>query len=689
MAIVEIMAQLGWICAGIPEDARLTLAIHCRDEKEGWFQGAAMLCQDALGLSSVKDVEPDRTAEQAVQVALRQAPESERFDVHTEHFDVVCCRSLQAIGIGSTKEKRKRAACFALAITAAIDADESKFAIDAVRRQILLVAHRARSQPGIFQDFDVSWEESAPSEIVLRESDIDTTQANQTRKEPEEEADLSGDQASIESEFIPFFRGPIGSSHVFAHFEDDVSTSLDDGHFLQRLPSACTTQNTKIRASVWGGLTRGTKSVVFRVDEATLQYLRDGVQGRKWRNLRDIRNIGNSASALPSQIWTGRDINLGWILGCSNKPNRTFASSYAYNSDWDRCDGSPLIGGESVELSYAIDTPTKACRVGVLHKRVGTDTLQPVVDSIFPRYRPRFHRARSEERTRSWSRTQHHRRLNSQISDDEANSWTTLASSLRELHTCITTESLWGQVKEKKLHVQLSMPARCRQCLADAQDIVKALERLQDVLPKGEIDPRELAHLPGWEAARKQVQEVLESRLQAPSKTIEVPIQDMRYTQRKASHFFKHGVHQDRTVESVKEDLLAGRIRIDADEMTLDAVRWHGAYYSLNNRHLKALTMYLQEVPKEQRPQKKAKLRIWPLTPGLHLRHGRYEVVDKFRDCFSSRDYGRSLSIRQRRRRRSDYSFLLASELEESELEERNATSGVCTSAANEWEMVD
>ena len=80
----------------------------------------------------------------------------------------------------------------------------------------------------------------------------------------------------------------------------------------------------------------------------------------------------------------------------------------------------------------------------------------------------------------------------------------------------------------------------------------------------------------------------------------------------------------------------------------LDVVRWHGSYWSLNNRHLKALKICMSQIhPESLQRCFKARVRIWPLAPGLRLRHPcRGEVIDNFCDAYDTHDRGRTLRLR-------------------------------------------
>ena len=63
------------------------------------------------------------------------------------------------------------------------------------------------------------------------------------------------------------------------------------------------------------------------------------------------------------------------------------------------------------------------------------------------------------------------------------------------------------------------------------------------------------------------------------------------------------------------QDLIAGRLPVEDDSMILDVVLHHGRHWSLNNRHLHALKLFLHEVqPECLRSRIMARVRVWPLV---------------------------------------------------------------------------
>lgn len=99
-----------------------------------------------------------------------------------------------------------------------------------------------------------------------------------------------------------------------------------------------------------------------------------------------------------------------------------------------------------------------------------------------------------------------------------------------------------------------------------------------------------------WEKSLAATEELFQKQLAKPdfSGTVSLPIEQIRYTQAAASEVFTHGEHRDRTVSSVANDLIAGRIKPSHRSMVLDVVFWHSEYWSLNNRgplpHIKVYT---------------------------------------------------------------------------------------------------
>ena len=83
----------------------------------------------------------------------------------------------------------------------------------------------------------------------------------------------------------------------------------------------------------------------------------------------------------------------------------------------------------------------------------------------------------------------------------------------------------------------------------------------------------------------------------------------------------------------VLADLLTrGIMKLSDDSMVVDCMFWHHEYWCSNNRHLKAMTLYLREVrPERKRSEEMAQVRVWPLSPYLFLEGGQ-PVMSKPRD---------------------------------------------------------
>lgn len=172
-----------------------------------------------------------------------------------------------------------------------------------------------------------------------------------------------------------FFHGQIGHAHVFAQFEVDSAKKMPGGSFLYRLPVVSTSETVQIRATVWGGSCNSASSIEFEIDNDTIRYFRDGAQS-SWRELLDVKIVSGEIVEVPTHIWTGcSSKNRGWILSKGhNTFASTFASSYGYK-DWDRCNGSPLAGGEMVKLSYRV--VALSCR-----RQVQTDPRSVIMEDM-------------------------------------------------------------------------------------------------------------------------------------------------------------------------------------------------------------------------------------------------------------------------------------------------------------------
>mmetsp|Transcript_124772 Transcript_124772/g.388409 ORF Transcript_124772/g.388409 Transcript_124772/m.388409 type:complete len:156 (-) Transcript_124772:73-540(-) len=142
---------------------------------------------------------------------------------------------------------------------------------------------------------------------------------------------------------------------------------------------------------------------------------------------------------------------------------------------------------------------------------------------------------------------------------------------------------------------------------------------------------------------------MLRDQLRGPSKRVEVPIHAIHFTQRSASDTFAHGPHAGRLVKDLVEDLVSGRVRTTEDSMVLDVVLWHGDYWSANNRHLKALKLYLHRItPEWRREAEVAATRVWPLNPRLRMTGG-WTPMEKLTNTLDPGSSGERLSLRHSR----------------------------------------
>ena len=100
-------------------------------------------------------------------------------------------------------------------------------------------------------------------------------------------------------------------------------------------------------------------------------------------------------------------------------------------------------------------------------------------------------------------------------------------------------------------------------------------------------------------------------------------------------------------VRSDFQHLQSGQLPAEDDSVILDTVLHHGRHWSLNNRHLRALKLFLREVqPMCLRSHIIARVRVWPLTPELRS-HGQCRL-EKFAEAYSSTNDRGSLRLRSR-----------------------------------------
>ena len=102
-----------------------------------------------------------------------------------------------------------------------------------------------------------------------------------------------------------------------------------------------------------------------------------------------------------------------------------------------------------------------------------------------------------------------------------------------------------------------------------------------------------------------------------------------------------------RATENLAQRLTTGRTLPQDPAMILDAVYYHGAYWSLNNRHALALFRFAEDAERKQKATSGCLLRCWPLVRGLKLR-GQQDVVEKFRSACSTTTHGRDFAAEER-----------------------------------------
>lgn len=215
--------------------------------------------------------------------------------------------------------------------------------------------------------------------------------------------------------------------------------------------------------------------------------------------------------------------------------------------------------------------------------------------------------------------------------------WMFLVTALERLRSGLGGPP--DQVQDCIEVVKRSMP-RCERCRAACDARVLAPLRLLE---------RAARDAPLRPEAAAGVRGMLRGQLDAPQASVLMPIQDVRYTQDHASGSFAHGPHSGRSVVDLAEDLACGRVQTTEDSMVLDVIFWHGEYWSCNNRHLKALKLYMRMAHPDRKPargEEMARVRVWPLNHNLRLPGG-WTVTRKFARTFDARRCGRGLSLRR------------------------------------------
>ena len=181
------------------------------------------------------------------------------------------------------------------------------------------------------------------------------------------------------------------------------------------------------------------------------------------------------------------------------------------------------------------------------------------------------------------------------------------ACALDKLLDCLSSNGL----DDDSYHAlrQAEDVLRCEQCRRDEQTAeAKVLLLLSQARQRWE-DSKHTSH--------QALRDGLCKRLTPPTQAQELSIDRIRFTQQTRSKRFLHGPHAGKRIEWLAEQLLAGRCSLQDPSMVLNVVYFHGAYRSLNNRHLTAVVQYARMMESKNQLPEKCYVRVWPLVRSL------------------------------------------------------------------------
>jgi len=161
-----------------------------------------------------------------------------------------------------------------------------------------------------------------------------------------------------------FYMGAMLPQRIIGHFETAASKSTPEGLYFNRLDFEAHPLSVVFRATVGGGDCgahvgeAGARAAIeFQLAWPGIEYFKNGVQGG-WQPLIDPTLVaGNLGMPMPTHIWTGNGEHTGWIIGSPDMV--AFATGQdvdPLHPFWNRCNGSPLNGGEIAELSIRYKT---------------------------------------------------------------------------------------------------------------------------------------------------------------------------------------------------------------------------------------------------------------------------------------------------------------------------------------------
>ena len=160
--------------------------------------------------------------------------------------------------------------------------------------------------------------------------------------------------------------------------------------------------------------------------------------------------------------------------------------------------------------------------------------------------------------------------------------WQDLEQSLRRFRQQWKAEE-WSQV-EQTIPTLLNSQPCCQQCAVDLETGPgrSLFDALKDVAVCRNL-PRA-----AWDQVCRHTEGGLSQRLTTPIETLEVLLDQVRYTHDSISARYVHGAHRGIQIANVSEHILNDQIQPLEKSMSLDVVFHHSFYRSLNNRHLHA-----------------------------------------------------------------------------------------------------
>jgi hypothetical protein len=144
----------------------------------------------------------------------------------------------------------------------------------------------------------------------------------------------------------------------------------------------------------------------------------------------------------------------------------------------------------------------------------------------------------------------------------------------------------------------------------------------------------------------------LNVRFSRPTETKICALSDLLFPQDNHSEKFSNGAHVGQTIDWLVDELLAGKTKLDNASMALNVVRYHGKYWSLNNRHLVAICRYSHRCGVHA-SNVAVRVYVYPLTFDMRMHGSQQNVLNKFVGSFSTTSDGCSIRSLQPTRTQS------------------------------------